>query len=284
MKYQAPPPDRFEVNISDINGNKTLLSAIGAVVIFIFFILLFIKSIGYLTTVFVSRESERALVEKYKLDALFQGQNSKELSNFVKRITMIDYPFDVKITDIKNEMNAYCFFGDKLMVTQKLLQSAESENELAFVLAHEVGHSYYRHNTRGLAYRLLLNITFNFLGLSSSTSNLSSLTYSRDLENQADDFAIKALKNHYGHTLGAADFFKRVRSEQPTSMKWFNWLERIYSTHPMIDQRIERIVKSNEDNSEPNTVISDAVDKNQSVIPKSESSLFKAILPSVKAI
>ena len=50
--------------------------------------------------------------------------------------------------------NAFAFPGGYIGVTTGLLDPVDSENELAFVLAHELGHFKHRHHIQGLSQNL----------------------------------------------------------------------------------------------------------------------------------
>ncbi len=263
MKYEPHDVDRFEVNMSDTTGRKTLFSMILTLVSVIVLIIVLAQVINIFTPALLSRDMERTLVKKFNLGSMFSGKESKELTAFVTTLTDLNYPLQVSVVDSK-ELNAYCFFGDQLMITKSLLDTMESENELAFVLAHEAGHSFYRHNTKGLFFNVFYNLTLGLLGFNPSGPDFSSLTYSRKLEEQADEFAIKALNKHYGHTNGGADFFKRVGLKDLHSTWWSKLLERFYSTHPMTDTRVKTINKNSKD-------------PKASPIKKAESDVFKSI-------
>lgn len=264
MKYEAPPPDRFEVNSTDPNGGASIRTFC-LILLFIFVVLFFaIQGIQYLTLKWISRDYERQLMSSTKVDKIFKSQKSEILTDFVKKITKLDYPIEIAILDSK-ELNAYCTFGDRIFVTKKLLQTVETENELAFVLAHEAGHSFHRHNTKGLVFNLVYNLTLGALGLGSQSLVSGTNTYSRDLENQADEFAIQALNRYYGHTNGAEDFFKRIGSDQIHFSWWIKLMEKVFSTHPSSDQRIRKIIGSS------------LGEKTMRPISKSESKLLKSL-------
>lgn len=263
MKYQPHDVDRFEVNMSDATGRKAWSSILLTLAGIIIFLLVLAQLINLFAPIILSRSTERFLAEKFKLNSIFQGEESKELTEFVTQLTDLKYPMTVSIVNSK-ELNAYCSFGDQLMITKALLEKIESENELAFVLAHEAGHSYHRHNTKGLLFNIFYNLTFGFLGFKSSGTDISALTYSRKLEEQSDDFAIQALNKYYGHTNGGADFFNRVGLKDWHSTWWSKVIERFYSTHPLTDSRIKKIKSSSKD-------------QNAALISKADSKVFKSI-------
>ncbi|NJR69947.1 MAG: M48 family metallopeptidase [Synechococcales cyanobacterium CRU_2_2] len=142
--------------------------------------------------------------------------------------------------------NAFILPGGHIFVTSTLLEQAESENELAFVLAHELGHFEARDNLKGLG-RSLVFITLASLldfggsssGVINSTINLSSMSYSRTQEAQADAFALRAVVQKYGHSGNSLDFFRRLEQQKDLPVPEIELL----SSHPLTENRIESLEK-----------------------------------------
>lgn len=64
--------------------------------------------------------------------------------------------------------NAVIIPGGHIIVTTALLKEAESENELAFVLAHELGHHVAKDSLRGLGRSLVFTTVASALGMGES--------------------------------------------------------------------------------------------------------------------
>ena len=150
------------------------------------------------------------------------------------------YRFRVIILD-QPEPNALAFPGGLIGVTTGLLEKIESENELAFVLGHELGHFRNRDHLRSLGRGLVLSLVL-FSATEGSTANLVGLapalaerSFARDQEREADRFGLELVYREYGHVAAARDFFKRIHL--PGSA-----LERelvgYLSTHPVSSERI----------------------------------------------
>jgi predicted Zn-dependent protease len=140
--------------------------------------------------------------------------------------------------------NALALPGGNIVVTSALLEEAGSENELAFVLAHELGHFANRDHLRGLGRGLvLLVVSAAFFGSDGSATDFlmnSLLTvemrFSRRQESEADMWALDLLNGRYGHVAGALDFFSRVSEEEKRGrLKYF------FSTHPYPEDRVEAL-------------------------------------------
>ena len=127
------------------------------------------------------------------------------------------------------EPNAFAVPGGQLLVTSGLLEQAGSENELAFVLAHELGHVAGRDPLRALGRGLLVSLALAAVGdtesasVAASAAQLGERSYSREQESAADRFALALVDAEYGHVGGATDFFRRLGDDHDGG-----WL----STHP----------------------------------------------------
>ena len=149
------------------------------------------------------------------------------------------YTFTVQL--VKNEeVNALALPGGHIVVFSGLVEQAESENELAMVLAHELGHFAHRDHLKRLGRGLGLTVAAMLVfgedsAISRLVSNLFLVTessYSRQQEADADRFGLELLVNSYGHAGGAIDFFARVGKKAGRRAPY--WL----ASHPHPDARI----------------------------------------------
>ncbi|WP_111642978.1 M48 family metallopeptidase [Marinimicrobium alkaliphilum] len=137
-------------------------------------------------------------------------------------------------------LNAYATLGGHVFILQGLLDTVESEQGLAFVLAHEIAHIQERHPVRAMARELSFQVVFGLLFGRSDAGylvgmggQLAMLEYSRDQEYAADAWALEALYNLYGHTDGAYELFHALDSHHAVPQ----WL----TTHPETHRRIARL-------------------------------------------
>ncbi|NJM96408.1 MAG: M48 family metalloprotease [Phormidesmis sp. RL_2_1] len=164
-------------------------------------------------------------------------------------------PLKVAILDDDIE-NAMVAAGSYLFVTDGLLQSVETENELAFVLAHELGHLHHRDPLKALGRGLMWATLNGLLGLGqgptalTSAANLASLSYSRNQETAADDYALALTVAHYQHGDYALDFFERIQAQE-FDLGALSKIAEWQQTHPLTDQRIQRLEKALKDNGWP---------------------------------
>lgn len=151
--------------------------------------------------------------------------------------------FYINVID-KDVTNALALPGGHIVVYSQLLEQVTSENELAMILAHELGHFAARDHLRGLGRSFLFFIVANFvLGGQGDTvkhfmnsSGILQNNYSRKQEFAADRYALDLLVKKYGHAGGAVDFFKRLASKETLPQ-----LTQYLSTHPASDNRVAEL-------------------------------------------
>ncbi|HEY5672881.1 MAG TPA: M48 family metallopeptidase [Malonomonas sp.] len=143
-----------------------------------------------------------------------------------------------------DEVNAIALPGGNIVVFSGLLQQLESENELAMILAHELGHFAQRDHLRGLGRGLGLAVAAAlFLGEDNAASNLISnwlltfqLSYSQAQEASADRFGLELLVARYGHAGGNSDFFARMAKQAGSRIPY------LLASHPHPQARIDKLI------------------------------------------
>lgn len=135
--------------------------------------------------------------------------------------------------------NAFALPGGKIYLLDGLLQKAENPDELAGVLAHEMGHISHRDHTRMMIQHggvsFLIGLLFGDITGSTAvifaTRTLFETFYSREAEQGADDFAVQAM-----HTLGRSpapmgDLLFRITGAQGSNTIG------ILASHPLTEDR-----------------------------------------------
>jgi predicted Zn-dependent protease len=144
-------------------------------------------------------------------------------------------------------LNAFAAPGEQIVLTRELIEKAETPEEVAGVLAHEMGHGIERHPESGIIRALgFMAAAEIMLGGGGGTIGnagvlLAQLSYTRAAEREADDHAVRMLKAAQISQKGFVDFFRRVEKQDgggPIGKV------DILRTHPQIAERVERIAKS----------------------------------------
>jgi beta-barrel assembly-enhancing protease len=163
------------------------------------------------------------------LDAL-----TKRLTKGIKS----PYPLKVSVRD-SGTVNAFALPGGHIVLLRGLLKGAESPDEVAGVLAHELTHALNRHPMRALVANsgvaLLFEVTIGGGTGASIGVLLTTLSYTRSMEAEADDGALMLLRRAGISTDGFAAFFKRMEKRS------HGGLPAYLSTHPPDAERIAAV-------------------------------------------
>ena len=139
--------------------------------------------------------------------------------------------------------NAFALPGGKVYLFSGLLAKADNADEIAGVLAHELGHLKHRDNTRNLIYNggtsFLIGLLFGDVtgsgALIFASRSLVTASYTREAEQNADTFAIEVM-----HRLG--------RSPKPMGELLFRVTGKevdktlsVLSNHPLTEDRLKRM-------------------------------------------
>jgi len=164
------------------------------------------------------------------------------LDNLPADSPLREYNFYVQMVE-NEQINALALPGGHIVMFSGLLEQAESENEVAMVLAHELGHFAHRDHLRRLGRGLGLTVAAIVLfGEDSAASDLASKFflvgeshYSREQESAADRFGLELLVASYGHAGGATDFFARVGKDAGSRVPY------LLASHPHPDDRVRQL-------------------------------------------
>lgn len=124
-------------------------------------------------------------------------------------------PFKVVISDW-SLMNAFAVPGSQIVMTKGLIEKAGSADEVAGVLAHEMGHGIKLHPETGIIRAVGMAAALEFMlgGGGGTLANLglalAQLGYTRTFEREADVEGLHLLKDAKISPRGLGDFFKRV--------------------------------------------------------------------------
>ncbi|MCH8331778.1 MAG: M48 family metallopeptidase [Bacteroidetes bacterium] len=191
---------------------------------------------------------ELIMEEILERDPTFKKNNSEVLDSAIfilkKRLVLaLDSTFfNYNIQVIENPLiNAFTLPGGNIIVFSGLIGFAESPEELAAVLAHEIGHVEQRHVINKLAKELGVAILFSvFAGgdayiLTDIARQAASSVFDRKQEKEADTFAMELLEKAKINPRSIALFFRRLEKENLSYMKELE----ILMTHPHNNSRIK---------------------------------------------
>ena len=145
-----------------------------------------------------------------------------------------------------SEVNAFALPGGFIFITDSLLDQEElKEDEIAFVLAHEILHVILKHPFN----RVLAEFSSQFIAnvvvkggalgalAKKALTDLLSKSYSRDKEFEADRYAVRLSYSAGFNPHGAKQLLARLKGFSPEDIPVYNY----FLSHPAIDERINRI-------------------------------------------
>jgi predicted Zn-dependent protease len=156
-------------------------------------------------------------------------------------------PFTIKVLD-SEEVNAFALPGGFFFVNSGLILKAESESELAGVMAHEIAHVAARHGTRQATRGELAQIAMipvmimsgGWTGYAiyqgaSLAIPMGFLAFTRSMEREADYLGLQYMYKAGYDPTSFVDFFEKIQTmekRKPGSVA------KVFATHPMTDDRI----------------------------------------------
>jgi Zn-dependent protease with chaperone function len=153
----------------------------------------------------------------------------------------LNSPFAPTVTVVRSDVpNAFALPGGRTYYLSSLIQASRTPDEFAGVLAHELGHVYYRHGMQGLISTSTTGLLVGFVlgdltGLSVAGAVGASLIdnrFSRQSEAQADDFAGKTAQRLGFSPSGLVDLLDRVAKDDA-----FSKALALFQNHPLTDDR-----------------------------------------------
>ncbi len=158
------------------------------------------------------------------------------------------HPYEFRVYALESPaVNALAAPGGHIVLFSGLIESMETPEELAGVMAHEMQHILLKHSTqsmlRELSTGLLLAAAFgDFNGISSAAGTLGSLSYSREFEDEADRLGADLLVESGTDPQGLITFFERLwECECKKKKSRAETLLSYLSTHPSTLARIESL-------------------------------------------
>lgn len=168
------------------------------------------------------------------------------------------YPFKFHVVE-DPMLNAFALPGGNLVIHSGLLLAADSPEEVAGVLGHEIAHVTQRHSVRSVissaglflvVQTLLGDVTSIVAVLANNSAFLLDRKFSRDFEREADEQGWEYLLAANIKPEGMITFFQKMHEEEQrlrkkveetTSVDTEGAMFKALSTHPATDERMKSL-------------------------------------------
>jgi Zn-dependent protease with chaperone function len=183
--------------------------------------------------------------------------DKRELNNYIERIGRAlasqpqadDYPYAFKVVKDKN-INAFALPGGPTYVNAGLILEAETEAQLAGVLAHEIAHVALRHGTNQVTKANLIRLPVMLAGIAIGSDSLLAqlgqlgvglgatsllLKFSRGAERDADLLGARIMSQAGYNPIEMARFFEKLEAEGGARAPQF------FSSHPNPGNRVKAV-------------------------------------------
>lgn len=196
--------------------------------------------------------AERDLVALHEVSR----QDDSEINRYLQQVTnsvaqaqVLPEEMAITIHYLDDEtVNAFATLGGHIFLYRGLLEKLPHENALAMLIAHEVAHIKHRHPIKGMGRAVVIGVALSMVNGSvgnevvgqvlGEAGLMTVLKFSRDQELEADTEALETINRLYGHSGGGADLFELLQtSSEESGMEPYE----IFSTHPLVAERIRRV-------------------------------------------
>lgn len=179
----------------------------------------------------ITKDPSFNIIESDFIDSSIQVLKDLLLSNLEES----NYIYNIYVFN-NSMINAFALPGGNILISSGLIKFSEKPEEVAAVLAHEIGHI----ENKDLIYKLLKELGISLLSsndplvIGEISKIAGSMVFDRKQEKKADQFALNLLLKSNIDPRIIATFFRRLESEVGS----YSEKAEIFMTHPHNKTRI----------------------------------------------
>ena len=188
----------------------------------------------------VDKDNGFSVVEDALIDSVMAIINNRLINN----IGLTDYEYNIQVVN-NEDINAVTLPGGNIFVFSGLIKFSESPEELAAVIAHEIGHVELRHVISKLTKEFAITVIFGILtgGYPAMLGEIIefsvSKVFDRKQERDADYYGLQLLEKSRISPRYLASLFRRISREKGSYDKRLE----IIMTHPHNNSRIKASIE-----------------------------------------
>ena len=244
------------INITETNPLKDFVQIMLNIILFIVSVYLFIFIASGIVLKTLSAE-QQVVIENFISPSVCPAnlvelsvEEKQKLSNIKNIILRVDSKFpktsnlDIKVIKEK-QLNALCYPNGNIYITSALYKELKSDEELAFVIAHEMAHYRYKDHLLNLRRNIANGSVLILIAFANPNNkeigtivddslNVTELKFSRGAEEKADKYAIDIMNKLYGNAKAGVSVMTTLKDKNSFDIEFL-------SSHPNIDKRIKYI-------------------------------------------
>lgn len=257
-------PDLYRRQVDKPGLRRAALWSAGAIGAVVLILLVLIPTLADRLAEYIPPEREQALGDAVaeQLGNLLVHQSAgrprlcaeaggtKALDLMTRRVAAkADLPYPLRVNVLNSRLvNAVTLPGGRILIFRGLIDEATSPEEVAGVLAHEIGHVVNHDPTRGVLRAagtagimgLLLGDVFGATVLAAASDAVLNASHQREAETLADEYAYFLLGESGLPATPLADFFDRLREEHGDTDGPLKYL----ASHPALTGRMQRAIEA----------------------------------------
>lgn len=236
------------------NTKTVVISSILAFIAFCFFAYLYvIPWLGEKAIYLIPKEVEvqmgESIASTFRNTEVVDEQATLAANEFLSQLKT-SKEYKIHLTVIKSEtVNAFALPGGQIFIYSGIIDKMKSYEEFSALLAHEITHVTHQHSLKSLGRSAASSIFIASLfgdvsgitaGILDQANQIKQLTYSRELETQADTEGVKWMVKNQISPKGMLNLMEILNKEQEQAPKFMKYL----STHPETIERIHTLKRS----------------------------------------
>ena len=253
-------PDLYDLPVRRRNVRRVAIWSVAALASVALILLVLIPSLADRLAKYVPPEREQALGDAIagqigKILGSGDGaptlictapEGVRALETMVARVAPhVDLPYQLKVSIVDNQLvNAVALPGGRVLIFRGLLEAAQTPEEVAGVLAHELGHVINRDPTRGVLRAagtagiigIMFGDVFGASVVAAASDAVLNASHQREAETLADKAAYVALRDAGLPSRPFARFFERLDAQHAHAEGPLRYI----ASHPAPAGRAER--------------------------------------------
>ncbi len=180
-------------------------------------------------------------------DLIEEGEQFNKLQEILARlipyVSRKEIAYRIHLVDDDELINAFSICGGHIFVTTGIMQWVESEDELAFIVGHEISHIDLEHCVRNVKKSAAIQSWADFFevgeyaGVIEQAQTVLATPFGQPDEYASDQMGAYLCKKAAYNPSKGIDFFKKLSAEEDKEEVPYQ-LDLLIRTHPYSDQRI----------------------------------------------